>query len=144
MRFKPHLTVATIVEDSGRFLMVEERQDGRTVLNQPAGHLEADESLIEAAERETLEETGWTVEITSLVGLYLFTARNGITYQRTCFAGRPLAHDAARVLDEGIIGAHWMTLDQLQNTPTELRSHLVLDCIRDYLEKPHYPLDLIR
>lgn len=144
MRFIPHLTVATIVEDRGRFLMVEERQDGCTVLNQPAGHLEADESLIEAAQRETLEETGWTVEITSLVGLYLFTARNGITYQRTCFAGRPLAHDTARTLDEGIIGAHWMTLDQLQNTSTELRSHLVLDCIRDYLEKPHYPLDLIR
>lgn len=144
MRFNPHLTVATIVEDRGRFLMVEECQDGRTVLNQPAGHLEADESLIEAAQRETLEETGWTVEITSLVGLYLFTARNGITYQRTCFAGRPLAHDPARTLDDGIIGAHWMTLDQLQNTPNELRSHLVLDCIRDYLEKPHYPLDLIR
>lgn len=144
MRFLPHLTVATIVEDRGRFLMVEERQDGRAVLNQPAGHLEADESLIEAAQRETLEETGWTVQITSVVGLYLFTARNGTTYQRTCFAGRPLTHDPTRDLDQGIIGAHWMTLDQLQNTPIELRSHLVLDCIRDYLDKPHYPLDLIR
>ena len=78
MRFIPHLTVATIVEDRGRFLMVEERQDGRTVLNQPAGHLEADESLIEAAQRETLEETGWTVEITSLVGLLdAFTSATG-------------------------------------------------------------------
>lgn len=144
MRFLPHLTVATIVEDRGRFLMVEERQDGRAVLNQPAGHLEADESLIQAAHRETLEETGWTVEITGLIGLYLFTARNGTTYQRTCFAARPLEHDPQRELDDGIIAAHWMTLAQLQDTSIELRSHLVLDCIRDYLEKPHYPLDLIR
>ena len=57
MRFTPHLTVATIVEDNGRFLMVEELADGQAVFNQPAGHLEADESLIQAALRETLEET---------------------------------------------------------------------------------------
>lgn len=144
MRFLPHLTVATIVEDCGRFLVVEEHQNGQRVLNQPAGHLEADESLIEAAQRETLEETGWTIEITGVVGLYLFKARNGTTYQRTCFAGRPVAQDPARALDTGIICTHWMTLAQLHNSPVELRSHLVLDCIRDYLEKPHYPLDLIR
>ena len=62
MDWKPHITVATIVEDNGRFLMVEEPKDGRTVLNQPAGHLDPDETLIEAAVRETLEETGWDVE----------------------------------------------------------------------------------
>ena len=73
MRFTPHVTVATIVEDNGRFLMVEEFAEGRAVFNQPAGHLEADESLIQAALRETLEETGWDVELTAVTGIYLYT-----------------------------------------------------------------------
>ncbi|HDZ55438.1 MAG TPA: NUDIX hydrolase [Pseudomonas xinjiangensis] len=144
MRFLPHVTVATIVEDQGRFLMVEERRDGRTVLNQPAGHLEADESLIQAARREVLEETAWTVDITSVVGIYLLKADNGVTYQRTCFAGRALEHHPDLPLDDGILGARWMTLEQLQVSRVDLRSYLVLECILDYLHKPHYPLDLIR
>ena len=86
----PHITVATVIEDQGRFLLVEELKAGRLVLNQPAGHLEANENLREAAIRETLEETGWEVELTGLVGIYLYTApSNGITYQRVCFAARP-------------------------------------------------------
>lgn len=144
MRFLPHVTVATIVEDAGRFLMVEESRDGRIVLNQPAGHLEADESLIEAAAREALEETGWIVEVTGLVGLYLFKASNGTTYQRTCFHGRPVWHDPTRSLDDGILRAAWMTVDELEARRDDLRSHLVLDCIHDYRNKPLYPLDLIR
>lgn len=144
MRFLPHVTVATIVEDTGRFLMVEESRDGRIVLNQPAGHLEADESLIEAAARETLEETGWTIDVAGFVGLYLFKADNGTTYQRSCFHGRPVSHDQASLLDDGILRAVWMTLDELKARRADLRSHLVLDCIDDYLNKPLYPLDLIR
>jgi ADP-ribose pyrophosphatase YjhB (NUDIX family) len=144
MQFQPHLTVATIVEDDGRFLMVEEYQDNRLVLNQPAGHLEAGETLIEAALRETLEETGWTVAVESVVGLYLFVAGNGETYQRVCFAGRAVAHDSQRRLDEGIVRARWMTLEQLRQTADCHRSHLVMQCVLDSLEKSHYPLDLIR
>lgn len=144
MRFLPHVTVATIVEDHGRFLMVEELRDQRTVINQPAGHLEADESLIEAARREVLEETAWSVDIASVVGIYLFKADNGTVYQRTCFAGTAREQHAGRALDDGILQASWMTLEQLQARKSELRSHLVLDCIHDYLHKPHYPLDLIR
>src|SRR4051812_23127347 len=74
MEWLPHITVATIVEDNGRFLMVEEHKAGRNVLNQPAGHLDPDETLIEAAVRETLEETGWDVEPTGVIGIYLYTA----------------------------------------------------------------------
>lgn len=144
MRFLPHVTVATVVEDQGRFLIVEEFRDGRTVLNQPAGHLEADESLIEAAHREVLEETSWSVEITAVVGIYLFVAANGTTYHRTCFAGRPLQHHQERPLDEGILDARWLTLEQLRAAKASLRSHLVLECVEDYLTKPHYSLDLIR
>ncbi|SDS27611.1 ADP-ribose pyrophosphatase YjhB, NUDIX family [Halopseudomonas xinjiangensis] len=144
MRFLPHVTVATIVEDAGRFLMVEEYRDNRIVLNQPAGHLEADESLIEAARREVLEETAWHVEITGLVGLYLFKADNGTTYQRTCFHARALSIQDGRKLDDGILRALWMTPQEIEQRHADLRSPLVLGCIQDYLNKPLYSLDLIR
>ncbi|PRB77133.1 NUDIX hydrolase [Pseudomonas sp. MYb185] len=144
MRFIPHVTVATIVEDQGRYLMVEELSNNRVVFNQPAGHLEADESLIQAAHRETLEETAWTVEITGITGVYLFRGENGVTYQRTCFTALPLAHQPELELDRGILRAHWMTLDEIRARQAELRSPLVLECILDYLNKPRYPLDLIR
>ena len=144
MRFIPHVTVATIVEDQGRYLMVEELSNNRVVFNQPAGHLEADESLIQAAHRETLEETAWTIEITGITGVYLFRGENGVTYQRTCFTALPLAHQPELELDTGILRAHWMTLDEIRARQSELRSPLVLECILDYLNKPRYPLDLIR
>jgi len=144
MRFLPHVTVATIVEDQGRFLMVEEYRDGRLVLNQPAGHLEQDESLIHAARREVLEETGCTVEITATVGIYLFKADNGTSYLRNCFSGRLVSHDPSSPLDEGIVRAPWLTLEEIRSRSSELRSHLVLDCIIDYLNTPHYSLDLFR
>lgn len=144
MRFIPHVTVATIVEDRGRYLMVEEVSNNLVVFNQPAGHLEASESLIQAACRETLEETGWAVEVTGVTGLYLFRGANGVTYQRTCFAAVPVAHHAGQVLDDGILGAHWLTLEEIRERRAQLRSPLVLQCVLDYLNKPRYPLDLIR
>lgn len=145
MRFTPHVTVATLVEDQGRFLMVEEISDGRAVLNQPAGHLEADESLIQAALRETLEETGWEVELTAVTGIYLYTApSNGVTYQRVCFAARPLRHRPERELDTGIIGPRWLTRDELLARREQWRSPLIIRCIDDYLAGERFPLNLIR
>ncbi|MCG3073048.1 NUDIX hydrolase [Pseudomonas aeruginosa] len=126
MSWHPHVTVATIVEDQGRFLLVEEQADGREVLNQPAGHLEPAESLLEAALRETLEETGWEVELSAVTGIYLYTApSNGVTYH-------------------GIIGPRWLSRDELAAQPQRWRSHLVLRCIDDYLAGGRYPLALIR
>ncbi|MBX9756229.1 MAG: NUDIX hydrolase [Pseudomonadaceae bacterium] len=145
MRFTPHVTVATIIEDQGRFLLVEEMANGRAVLNQPAGHLEADESLIQAAIRETLEETGWDVEITALTGIYLYTApSNGVTYQRICFTGNALRHNPDLALDEGIIGPSWLTRAELLAQPERWRSELVLQCIDDYLSGERFSLALIR
>ncbi|WEJ74444.1 NUDIX hydrolase [Pseudomonas sp. PSE14] len=146
MRWLAHVTVATIVEDQGRFLLVEEiSADKKQVFNQPAGHLEANESLLEAAVRETLEETGWDVELTAVTGIYLYTApSNGVTYQRVCFAARPVRHHPERALDDGILGARWMTRDELAAQPERWRSHLVLRCIDDYLEGERFPLSLIR
>ena len=145
MRFTPHVTVATVVEDQGRFLLVEELAGGQAVFNQPAGHLEADESLIEAALRETLEETGWQVELTAVTGIYLYTApSNGVTYQRVCFAAKPLRYLPDSPLDEGIIGPQWLTRDELAAQPERWRSELVLRCIDDYLAGERHSLSLIR
>lgn len=145
MRFTPHVTVATVVEDQGRFLLVEEMADNRAVFNQPAGHLEADESLIQAALRETLEETGWDVELTGVVGIYLYTApSNGVTYQRVCFAGKPVRQRPDHPLDEGIIGPRWLSREELAAQPERWRSELVLRCIDDYLGGQHFALSLIR
>jgi len=146
MRWLAHVTVATIVEDQGRFLLVEEMSaDKKQVFNQPAGHLEANETLLEAAVRETLEETGWDVELTAVTGIYLYTApSNGVTYQRICFAARPVRHHPERALDDGILGARWMTREELAAQPERWRSHLVLRCIDDYLAGGRFPLALIR
>lgn len=144
MRFTPHITVATIVENKGRFLLVEEMPGDRKVINQPAGHLEADESLLQAALRETREETGWEVELTGVVGIYLYTGDNGITYQRVCFAARPVRRIPGSVLDEGILRALWLTREELQAQAQQLRSLMVQTCIDDYLKGPLYPLGIIR
>ncbi|MFR0690752.1 NUDIX hydrolase [Enterobacterales bacterium AE_CKDN230030158-1A_HGKHYDSX7] len=146
MRWLAHVTVATLIEDQGRFLLVEELSaDKKQVFNQPAGHLEANETLLEAAMRETLEETGWDVELTAVTGIYLYTApSNGVTYQRVCFAARPLRHHPERTLDDGILGTRWMTREELAAQPDRWRSHLVLRCIDDYLAGERFPLTLIR
>ena len=144
-RFIPHVTVATVVEDQGRFLLVEETAQGRVVFNQPAGHLEANESLLEAARRETLEETGWDVELTGVIGIYLYTApSNGVTYQRICFAARPLQHRPELPLDTGIIGPRWFTRDDLEAQRPQWRSELIGRCVDDYLRGEQWPLTLIR
>jgi ADP-ribose pyrophosphatase YjhB (NUDIX family) len=145
MDWQPHITVATVIENQGRFLLVEELKAGRLVLNQPAGHLEANENLREAAVRETLEETGWEVELTGLIGIYLYTApSNGVTYQRVCFAAKALRHDAQRPLDEGIVAARWLSREELERQPERWRSELVPRCIDDYLAGPLHSLDVIR
>lgn len=145
MTWHPHITVATIVEDHGRFLFVEEIKAGKRVLNQPAGHLEAGETLREAALRETLEETGWKVELTGVVGIYLYTApSNGVTYQRVCFSARALRHHPERALDDGIVAAPWLSRDELAAEPQRWRSELVLRCIDDYLRAPPFSLEVVR
>ncbi len=145
MQWQPHITVATVIEDQGRFLLVEEMAEGRAVFNQPAGLLDANESLLQAAIRETLEETGWDIELTGVTGIYLYTApSNGITYQRICFAGKALQQRPNHPLDDGIIGPRWLSRDELAAQPERWLSELVLRCIDDYLSGQHFDLSLIR
>lgn len=144
-RFTPHITVATVIEKDGRFLFVKEHAESRTVLNQPAGHLEMDESLIQAAIRETLEETGWDIEISHLIGIYLYTApSNNITYQRVCFAGQALRQRENYRLDEGIIGPVWLNRDELLMQSELWRSPMVLRSVDDYLNGARFSLDLFK
>ncbi|MEC7378080.1 MAG: NUDIX hydrolase [Pseudomonadota bacterium] len=144
MTWTPHATVAVVVEDeSGRFLMVEERSNGRVVFNQPAGHIEEDEAILDAVRRETLEETGWQVEPIHFLGIYTYKApANGVTYYRFCYAARAREHITER-LDDGIIAAHWLSLEEIRNLGRKLRSPLVLRCIEDYRNGRRYPLEVV-
>jgi len=141
---RPVATVATIVARDGRFLFVEERTAAGIRLNQPAGHLEAGETLPAAAARETLEETGYRVEPTALVGIYRWQASSaGPTFIRFTFVADILDHDPGRELDEGILRVRWLGYDDLVAARAQHRSPLVLRCIDDYRAGLRRPLDLV-
>ena len=140
----PHITVATIVERAGKFLMVKENSGGRLVYNQPAGHVEVKESLLDAAVRETLEETAWRVNLEKLLGIYQYTSpENDITYIRHCFIAKAIEPRTERDLDEDIAEAVWVSLEELEQRESEMRSPLVLEVIRDYLKGVSYPLSAV-
>lgn len=143
MRWMPHVTVAAVVEDDGRFLMVEEEAEDRIVYNQPAGHLEQGESLVEAVVRETHEETGWHIRPTDVVGIHQWTSPGERTFLRVSFAGRALKHDPARAPDAGVRAVLWLTRTEILRRSGVLRSPMVLRSLDDYLAGRRYPLDLL-
>lgn len=144
MTWRPDLTVAAIVQREQQFLIVEERIQGALVLNQPAGHVEDGESILEAALRETLEETAWRLRPRHLLGLYLWrNPANGSSILRVAISGEVLDHDGARALDEGIVAAHWMTRDELLAPTACLRSPLVMRCIDDHLAGVRHDLSAL-
>ena len=142
-RKPPSVTVAAVIERDGRFLLVEERSDGRHVLNQPAGHLDPGESLVDACAREVLEETAHRFRPTSLVGVYRWHyAAKDVTFLRFCFAGTVLGHEADRQLDEPIVRVHWLSAQELEGRAAEHRSPLVRACVQDYLAGRRFPLEV--
>ncbi len=144
MIWAPHVTVAAVIERAGEFLLVDERVSGRRVLNQPAGHLDDGESLVEAVIRETLEETAWHFAPTALVGIYRWRhARDNTTSLRVTFCGEVSSHDPGLKLDDGIIGCVWLTREQLTATPKRLRSPMVLRSIDDYLMGARHSLSIL-
>ena len=141
----PHVTVATVVQREGEYLLVEERDKttGQMVFNQPAGHLDPGESVIEAAMRETLEETGWEVRLTAVLGMSLYLAPgNGITYYRTSFLAEPVQPVIDAVIDPDIHAVHWLDYDEILANSARMRSPLVLATIEQYRKGYCYPLDL--
>lgn len=143
MRWKPHVTVAAVVEDGGRFLMVEEEVEERIVYNQPAGHLEQGESLVEAVVREAHEETGWHIRPTAVVGIHQWTSPGDRTFLRISFAGSALGRDPAHAPDAGIRAVLWLTRGEILQHRGVLRSPMVVKCLDDYLAGKRYPLDLL-
>jgi len=144
MVWTPRATVAAIIERDNKFLMVEEIAHGEKVFNQPAGHLDDNESLIEAVIRETQEETAWRFKAENITGFYQWRhPKNGITFMRIAFCGTVDNFCETQALDDGIIQALWMSREELVKQTDKLRSPMVLQCIDDYLDGCLYPLTLI-
>ena len=140
----PEITVAAVTETDGRFLLVEERINRRLVFNQPAGHVEKGESLLEAVVREVREETAWGFQPQSLIGVYLWrNPSSGRSTMRFTFTGRVMDHDAQQPLDRGILCTHWLSRDDLREREPRLRSPLVMRCIEDYLGGARHPLETV-
>ena len=145
--WKPSVTVAAIIERDGRFLLVEEETSDGIRFNQPAGHLDPNESLIDAVVRETMEEAAHDFTPTALVGMYMTRylssrTRKEVTYLRFAFCGEVgKAYD--QPLDEGILRAVWMTRVELLACQEKHRSPLVMQCIDDYLAGKRAPLSII-
>jgi len=141
--WRPSATVAAIIERDGRFLFVEELQDGRRVLNQPAGHLDPDETLIAACAREVMEETAHRFEPTGLVGIYRWHYKPAdVTFLRFCFSGKILGVENTP-LDKEILGLHWLSAGELKERTRQHRSPLVQQCLDDYLSGHNFPLTVL-
>lgn len=143
--WKPHVVVASVIEQDGRFLLVEERTDDGLRFNQPAGHLEPGESLLDAVRRETFEETAHHFEPQALLGVYRWRkpARPERTYLRFAFTGAIAAFDPTAPLDAGILRAVWMSPQEIAEVRSRHRSPLLQRCVDDFLAGRRYPLDLL-
>ena len=145
MIWKPNVTVAAVIERDGHFLVVEEESADGPVINQPAGHLEENESLETAVIRETLEETGYEFSPTALIGSFLWqNPTNNITYFRVTYTGVVSDEPISSTLDEGIIRTLWMTRSQLEEQQARLRSPIILQTIDQYLLGKTYSLAVVQ
>lgn len=145
MIWKPHVTVAAIIERERRFLLVEEQTDNGIAFNQPAGHLEPGESLYNAVKREVNEETAWQFKPEFITSIQLWRKTpESPSFLRVCFAGSCYDHHPEQALDEGILDTHWLTREQIEAKKNTLRSPLVLTTLDQYLQGESYPLSLLK
>jgi ADP-ribose pyrophosphatase YjhB (NUDIX family) len=128
------LTVAAVIERDNKYLLIEEHAMGRRVITQPGGHIEANESPEQAVVRETLEESGTTVECGDMIGIYLWIhPQTRQQFLRLVYAADFVSCDESADLDDGILGRRWMTLDDIRARRSSLRTPAVLKCIEDYI-----------
>ncbi|MEE9351952.1 MAG: NUDIX hydrolase [Thiotrichaceae bacterium] len=145
MVWKPRVVVAAVIEKEGKFLVVEENVDNQKVINQPSGHLEPNESIIDAVRRETLEETGWNFEPTHLVGiLHLLNPNTNRIFIRFTFTGKLLEQVPNYQIDPDIIAPRWMTYDEIKSQEKlSWRSPLVMRSLDEYRAGHRFSMDLI-
>jgi len=144
MVWKPHVTVAAVIERDGRFLMVEETIDNRLRLNQPAGHLEEGETPTQAVVREVREETGHLFEPLGLVGIHFWRQPEGKTFLRLSFHGRATPPPRPVTLDSDIERALWLGADEIMRRSADWRSPMVGRCLEEYLAGQRFPLAVLR
>ncbi len=145
-RWKPSVTVAAVVERDGRYLLVEEQTSEGLRLNNPAGHLEPGESLLQAVAREVLEETACTFTPSHLVGVYLAQLPRGeerITYLRFAFTGSVGEPEPGRALDAPIVRTLWLTPAEIDACRERHRSPLLWRCVQDHRSGLRYPLQTL-
>ena len=147
-RWKPSVTVAAIIERGGKFMLIEEQTSEGLKLNNPAGHLDPGESLIDACAREALEETTHRFNPTALVGVYMSRMQRAatgedITYLRFAFCGELGDAVKGATLDTGIVRTLWMSPEEVRASVDRHRSPLLLRCMADYLAGQRLPLPLL-
>ena len=144
MIWKPNTTVAAIIEQQGKFLLVEEETADGIRLNQPAGHVENGETLVDAVIRETNEETAYDFTPEHLLGVYHWRhPQKDITYLRFAFIGKAGSHKPWQKLDTGVLRALWMSPDEIRASRSIHRSPQVLTCVEHYLAGQRFPLSVI-
>ncbi len=145
MVWKPHVTVAAVIEQDNRFLMVEEHTSNGLAFNQPAGHLEESEDLIKAVQREVAEETAWQFKAEYLIAVQLWRKMpRQPSFVRFCFAGQIHSHNPEQDLDDGIVQTHWLSREEIEAQKKRLRSPLVLISVDEYLQGKRYPLSMLQ
>ena len=128
------LTVSAVVEQDGKFLIVEERSSGIVVINQPGGHIEAGETPEHAVVREALEEAGCQIKVSELLGVYLWIQpQTRQQFLRIVYTAELLSQDTTRQLDDGIYAVHWYSIADLRRRQKDLRTPVVLRCVEDYM-----------
>lgn len=145
MVWKPHVTVAAVIEKNNKFLLVEEHTNNGIAFNQPAGHLENGESVISAINREVNEETAWQFEAEYIIAIQLWRKNSeSPSFLRVCFSGKVHSHNKEQKLDNDIIATHWLARDQIVARKSQLRSPLVLNTVDAYLSGEQHPLSLLK